>query len=67
MYITAKCKGKVELEGHSALQEGVKMAVFDWMWEKNQYFRGLYSVFRGLKRREESRLNCMWPEAVLPH
>lgn len=28
IYIAAKCKGKAELEGHSALQEGVEMAVF---------------------------------------
>lgn len=28
MYVIAKRKGKVKLEGHSALQEGVEMAVF---------------------------------------
>lgn len=70
---TAKCKGKVELgawgRAHSALQEGVETSVFHWVWEKNQYFGGIYSVFRGLERRKQAKLHvarsCTVPLNVL--
>lgn len=67
MHTTAKCKGKVELGERPALQEGGETPVSDWVWEKNQHFGGICSVFKGLERREESRLNCTGPEAVLSH
>lgn len=67
LHTTAKCKGKVELGEHPALQEGGETPVSDWVWENNQYFGGICSVFKGLERRVESRLNCTGPEAVLSH